>query len=169
MNKKEMNEVVKDFRAQWSEDFRRAMEREPERYTLKIEMGTIEISDFSGVGNRFYVEITDWLNQEKGLAICNPSDKVDILLGQAIAWARLNNIPLPKQLKPNRITTFKKLKVGKSYSYPDAINGSFTVISRNMHEDNLIYTIYFPEKKRYNTIACSVHNSLDMHRKFIIC
>lgn len=93
MNKKKMDEVVADFRAQWSEDFRRAMEREPERYTLLMGTGTVEVPDFSGIGNRFCVDITDHVLQKTASATCNPSDEVDVLLGQTIAWARLNNIP----------------------------------------------------------------------------
>ena len=169
MNGKKMDEVVMDFCAQWSEDFRRAMEKEPERYCLWMGEEPIVIPNMEKCADRFVVEITDCYNRNSGIAICNPSDKFDVLLGQAIAWARLNNIPLPKQLKPNRITTFRKLKIGQTYSYPDAINGKFTVISKNIHKDSLIYTIYFLEEKHYDTIACHVYNSIDMNKKFNIC
>lgn len=169
MNEKKMDEVVMDFRAQWSEEFRRAMEREPARYTLTIRTDVVEIPNSFGIGGRFCVDIYDRYLEKSASATCNPSDKVDVLLGQEIAWARLNNIPLPKQLKPNRITTFRKLKVGGTYSCPDTINGSFTVISKVRYEDDLIYTIYFPEKKRYDTISCKVYNSIDMNEKFNIC
>lgn len=67
------------------------------------------------------------------------------------------------------MTTFKKLKVGQNYSYPDAIDGKFTVINKTIYENNLVYTIYFPEKKRYITIFGNIHNSIDMHKKFNIC
>lgn len=169
MNEKKMDEVVMDFRAQWSEDFRRAMEREPGRYYLRIGENATEIPNMGEYEVRFVVVITDSYSDNTGTAICNPSDKVDVLLGQAIAWARLNNIPLPKQLKPNCITTFKKLKVGQTYSYPDAIDGKFTVINKNIHKDSLIYTIYLLKEKRYDTIACHVYNSIDMNKKFNIC
>lgn len=169
MNEKKMDEVVMDFRAQWSEDFRRAMAMEPNKYCLWMGEEEIVIPNTGECERRFTVEITDCRNGNIGTAICNPSDKVDVLLGQAIAWARLNNIPLPKQLKPNRITTFKKLKVGQTYSYSDVINGKFTVINKNIHKDSLIYTIYLLEEKRYDTIACHVYNSIDMNKKFNIC
>lgn len=169
MNEKKMDEVVMDFRAQWSEDFRRAMEKEPGRYTFWMGEEGRTIPNTQEYRKRFTVIISDENTHNDGIAICNPSDKVDVLLGQAIAWARLNNIPLPKQLKPNRITTFKKLKVGQTYSYPDAIKGKFTVISKNIHKDSLIYTIYLLEEKRYDTIACHVYNSIDMNKKFNIC
>lgn len=167
MNKKKMDEVVADFRAQWSEDFRKAMEREPERYTLTMGMGTVEIPDFSGIGCRFCVDITDRLLKKTGSATCNPSDKVDVLLGQAIAWARLNNIPLPKQLKPNRITTFRKFKVGGKYR--SQMTEPFTVLSKVRHDDMLIYTIYREDLGEYELLRCPIHNAILMNKKFNIC
>lgn len=169
MNEKKMDEVVADFRAQWSEDFRRAMEKEPNAYALKMQVKYVSIPNTDGGDYRFIIEIFDRIRCKSSSAICKPSDKVDILLGQAIAWARLNNIPLPKQLKPNRITTFKKLRIGKTYFYPNTINGKFIVVSKTRYEDDLIYTIYFPEKKCYDTISCKVYNSIDMNEKFSIC
>lgn len=167
MNKKKMNDVVADFRAQWSEDFRRAMEREPERYYLQIGEDTTEIPNMGEYEERFTVAITDFNNGNTGTAICNPSDKVDVLLGQAIAWARLNNIPLPKQLKPNRITTFRKFKVGGRYC--SRLTEPFTVLSKTEHDDMLIYTIYREDLDKYELLKCPLHNAILMNKKFNIC
>lgn len=167
MNKKKMNDVVADFRAQWSEDFRRAMEREPARYTLTIKTAVVEIPNSFGIGGRFCVDIYDRYLEKSASATCNPSDKVDVLLGQAIAWARLNNIPLPKQLKPNRITTFKKFKVGGRYY--SRLTEPFTVLSKVRHDDTLIYIIYREDLDKYELLKCPIQNTTLMNKKFNIC
>lgn len=168
MNEKKMDEVVADFRAQWSEDFRRAMEREPDGYTLWMGEEVVVIPNTGKYERRFVVEITNWNNDDTGTAICNPSDKVDVLLGQAIAWARLNNIPLPKQLKSNRITIFKKLKVGKIYSQLNS-DIPFTVISKSKFHDDLLYTICYTEIKTYDVLSCKTYDAITMNKKFNIC
>lgn len=167
MNEKKMDEVVKDFRAQWSEDFRRAMEREPGEYSLRMGEETVEIPNTGKYAQRFIVEITNCYNGEAGIAICNPFDKFDILLGQAIAWARLNNIPLPKQFKPNRITTFKKFQVGKKYR--SQMTEPFTVLSKVRHADMLVYTIHREDLDKYEVLKCPVQNTTLMNKKFNIC
>lgn len=168
MNEKKMDAVVADFRAQWSEDFRRAMEREPGRYCFWAGVEAREIPKLGEYEERFTVIIDDCNNSKSGVAICNPSDKVDVLLGQAIAWARLNNIPLPKQLKPNRITTFKKLKVGKTYSQLNS-GIPFTVISKSKFHDDLLYTICYTEIKTYDVLSCKTYDAITMNKKFNIC
>lgn len=167
MNEKKMDEVVMDFRAQWSEDFRRAMEKEPSRYCLWIGVEAREIPNVGEYEERFTVVIDDCNSGKSGVAICNPSDKVDVLLGQAIAWARLNNIPLPKQLKPNRIVTLKELKVGKRYC--SWLVEPFTVLSKVRHNDMLIYTIYTEATNNYETVRCPIQNTRFMNTKFNIC
>lgn len=167
MNEKKMDEVVMDFRAQWSEDFRRAMEKEPSRYCLWMGEEEVVIPNTGKCERRFTVEITNCNNGNTGTAICNPSDKVDVLLGQAIAWARLNNIPLPKQLKPNRITTLGKLKVGGKYR--SWLVEPFTVLNKVKHNDMLIYTIYTETTGNYETVTCPIQNTRFMNIKFNIC
>ena len=167
MNKKKMDEVVMDFRAQWSEDFRRAMEREPDGYTLWMGEEVVIIPNTGKYERRFVVEITNCNNDDTGTAICNPSDKVDVLLGQAIAWARLNNIPLPKQLKPNHTTTFKRFKVGGRYY--SRLTEPFTVLSKVRHDDMLIYTIYREDLDKYELLKSPVQNTILMNKKFNIC
>lgn len=167
MNEKKMDEVVKDFRAQWSEDFRRAMEKEPGRYCLWMGEEEVVIPNTGKCEGRFTVEITNCNNGNTGTAICNPSDKVDVLLGQAIAWARLNNIPLPKQLKPNCITTLGKLKVGRRY-YSQSIE-PFTVLSKIKHDNMLIYAIYMEVSGSYELMRCPVQDAYFMNKKFNIC
>ena len=167
MSEKKMDEVVMDFRAQWSEDFRRAMEKEPGRYYLRIGENATEIPNMGKCEKRFSVVIYDYNSGNSGFAICNPSDKVDVLLGQAIAWARLNNIPLPKQLKLNRIATFKKFKVsGRYYS---RLTEPFTVLSKVRHDDMLIYTIYREDLDKYELLKCPVQNTTLMNKEFNIC
>lgn len=167
MNEKKMDAVVADFRAQWSEDFRRAMERDPNEYSIRMGKETVEIPNTGKYAQRFIVEITNCYNGEAGIAICKPFDKFDVLLGQAIAWARLNNIPLPKQLKPNRITTFKKFKVGERYC--SHLTEPFIVLSKVNHDDNLIYTIYREDLSKYEVLKCPVQNTTLMNKKFNIC
>lgn len=166
MNEKKMDKVVMDFRAQWSEDFRRAMEKEPGRYYLRMGENTTEIPNMGEYEERFVVVITDFYSDNTGTAICNPSDKVDILLGQAIAWAKLNNIPLPKQLKPNRITTFKKFKVGGRYY--SRLTEPFTVLSKVRHDDMLVYTIYREDLDKYEVLKYPVQNTALMNKEFNI-
>lgn len=167
MNEKKMDAVVADFRAQWSEDFRRAMEKEPGRYCLWMGVEARDIPNIGGYEKRFTVIIDDCNSGNSGVATCNPSDKVDVLLGQAIAWARLNNIPLPKQLKPNRITIFKKFKVGGRYY--SRLTEPFTVLSKVKHDDTLIYTIYRENLDKYELLRCRFKNTTLMNKEFNIC
>lgn len=140
MDKKDLmkDSTVYDFAMQWSMDCMVNMEREPGRYTLKIN-GTY----CNGRGSQASTWIQDDAKGKSGEAVCHVNDKYDFNLGIAVAWAKLHDIPLPKALQPKYYIDIRKITPGEIFldniTDVDSCDRCI-VIANNIHDKDRIIT-----------------------------
>lgn len=111
--------AVYDWVLQWYMDFELELEKHPSWFSIEIDTLPTEY------GNRTITTINNSAGKSAE-AVCNESDQYNFRMGIAIAWAKLHNIAMPKELLPMRTTVLNKLKVNDRFCYESDI---FRVIS----------------------------------------
>lgn len=118
--------AVHNWVCQWYMDFELELERHPDWFSIEIDTLPTEY------GSRTITTISN--NAGKSAeAICNESDQYNFKVGIAIAWAKLHNIAMPKELLPMRTTVLNKLKVNDRFCYEDNV---FKVLGATWTKDD---------------------------------
>ena len=108
------NKSVHDWVLQWYTDFELSHEMHPNWFSIEVDTLPTEY------GNRTITTISN--NAGKSAeAICNSSDQYNFKMGIAIAWAKLHNIAMPKELLPMRTTLLNRLKVNDRFCYEGSV------------------------------------------------
>lgn len=141
--------AVYEFMCQWFEDFTYSIERNPTDYELNVFRVPTEH------GMRTITCISDG-NRHEGEAICNEEkDVYNFRLGVAIAWAKLHNIPLPRELKPEIMIDIRKLKPGDRFIDKSDNLSVYKILTKTRNADNgdIVITVYDEAYKGYDVYS----------------
>lgn len=140
--------VIEDFKGKMNQQLAEAFYYYPHSYDLAIYP----------LNGKTVVAITDRQNGKLAFATRNPKDSMDMALGMAIAWARLNNIKIPDVLLPNENadkTLARRMKVGRKYHFP-ITNETFKIIAKNYDRDEKSFIFTAKKGKEFFIINIDV-------------
>lgn len=149
--KKDLTKVkaIYDFMCQWFDDFTYAIERNPTDYELNVFRVP------TSYGMRTVTCVSD-TNGHEGEAMCNEEkDNYDFRLGVAIAWAKLHNIPLPRELKPEVMINICKLRPGDHFIDKNGDDSVYKILTKTRNTDNgdIVITVYDETYKCYDVYS----------------
>ena len=149
--KKDLTKVkaVYEFMCQWFDDFTYSIERNPIDYELNVYRVPTEH------GMRTITTISNTTGRE-GEAICNEEkDVYNFRLGVAIAWAKLYNIPLPRELKPEIMIDICKLKPGDCFIDKNGGDSVYKILTKTRNVDNgdIVITVHDETYKGYDVYS----------------
>lgn len=143
--------VIEDFKGKMNQQLTEAFYWYPHNYSLTIRP----------LNGKTVVTIADRQNDKIAFATRNPKDPMDMALGMAIAWARLNNIKIPDVLLPNENadkTLARRMKVGRKYHFPTT-NETFKIIAKNYDRDEKSFIFTAKKGKEFFIINIDVDDT----------
>ena len=149
--KKDLTKVkaIYDFMCQWFDDFTYSIERNPADYELSVDRFPTEH------GIRTITSISNTTGRV-GEAICNEEkDIYNFRLGVAIAWAKLHNLPLPRELKPEVMINICKLRPGDLFIDKNDSDSVYKILTktRNIANSDIVITVYDETYKCYDVYS----------------
>jgi hypothetical protein len=136
--------VIEDFKGKMNQQLAEALYYHPCNYSLTIRP----------LNGKTVVTIADRQNDKIAFATRNPKDSMDMALGMAIAWARLNSIKIPDALLPNEnanTTLARRMKVGRKYHFPTT-KETFKIIAKNYDRDEKSFIFTAKKGKEFFVI-----------------
>ena len=136
--------VITEFKEKMNQQLAEAFYWYPHNYSLTIRP----------LKGKTVVTIADLQNDKIAFATRNPKDTMDMSLGMAIAWARLNGFEIPDALLPNENikninrTLARRMKVGRKYHFPVA-EETFKIIAKNYDRDEKSFIFTAKKEKEF--------------------